>query len=1084
METGKLRQRGMVSVVGNDAGTVLHTDNELNTSTDRAIMQAENPKTLTPTPATNPIETDDPTETSGIRIRNDVENDEQQPQCSGQQNLIEQSEKSTSEVNAMNAQAEKIAARQNSVHSCELRGKIQAGNCCQDEHRRNCATARATSSSISSVFPSISQPAADSVQRCGGMRRPNVSYASAARSSLTRRTLSAEESPSTSKVITGKLSKPPSAVATFHARQKLSKQMTVDETCSPIFLGEEEDCLQPTSNSRIRLKPLLSENQDHRPASVDVLRRPNGHPLGAQDRPRSVDVVVTSKPLRPSASKGPPETAKRKLIKSKSLAQTLSASIPDESTNEASADHGAPARTDEPHYPSPTGNQIPCGYKQSSQPQPISVNLPDEVDEMRPMRELLPERISGAPTLMRVEKHPYPGTVPSRTRQLVRSLAMCGDDDTRLRPPPPPMVNTFASVSSVGVPPRFHRNSSSLSRESSYTDYTADLTEVELRAFIAATLHKNARDRAMILELEQLFTDFVNEFGEQSLKLPPVSSYNRMLIHRVAVLFGLDHNVDNSGKCVVVSKTSKTKTPDFLFASLIQSNVYTDTRRFCPNYVGYMEVGPGDAMQRRAQSFETGYLYPSVDSDVVNPAHTWAQANQRSFEKQPHYSYQMGMVDRSTMMRKAGSFSGVPAIYRSGSGSFENYDRSQMKTGQAHSLASSSHLSPRDPIDETVERFNNASLSDRASQFSYRSTSSNPPSHQVMYQSYPQMMQYPVNEEVIYPPYQQQVYMQPTTMMTPTSVEIYPPQPTIVMPVPQTTVQQQQVPVMQCQPQEQIAQMPQTQLEQSQILSTHPDYVQYSAQHYPTQVMTCAPQQYQSLAHPPSYQTQYQQVIYPHQMVQQQLIQPQQYQPTFVQAPVQNLYQPTVVQAPMSQQYMAQQPVVHVQSPLYQQQAQQVRPRYSAMTMAPVAAQQYVDGAKAEQPATYQPVAYGQWQSTEQYQESTHESETVETSAGTEQTESQVTAPAPVPLQTPIGKTVMAPLSVLVNTEPMYHYSQTSPVMSSMQQQQMLQIQSHSRPLLYRPSPQYTAQQPSVDGGYCSMTQDSLRDSDVAADAQ
>lgn len=49
--------------------------------------------------------------------------------------------------------------------------------------------------------------------------------------------------------------------------------------------------------------------------------------------------------------------------------------------------------------------------------------------------------------------------------------------------------------------------------ESSYTDYTSDLSEMELRAFIAATLHKNARDRAMILELEQLFTDFLNDFG-------------------------------------------------------------------------------------------------------------------------------------------------------------------------------------------------------------------------------------------------------------------------------------------------------------------------------------------------------------------------------------------------------------------------------------------------------------------------------------------------------------------------------------------------------------------------------------------
>ncbi|VDM71784.1 unnamed protein product [Strongylus vulgaris] len=137
-----------------------------------------------------------------------------------------------------------------------------------------------------------------------------------------------------------------------------------------------------------------------------------------------------------------------------------------------------------------------------------------------------------------------------------------------------------------------------------------------------------------------------------------------MLIHRVAVLFGLDHNVDNSGKCVVVSKTSKTKPPDFLFASLIQSNVYTDNRRY-PNYISYMEVGPGDVMQRRAQSFETGYLYPSADPDILNSkrkittkllsmhfeAPTWAQANQRSFEKQPPYSYQMGVMDRGSMMR-------------------------------------------------------------------------------------------------------------------------------------------------------------------------------------------------------------------------------------------------------------------------------------------------------------------------------------------------------------------------------------------------------------------------------------------------
>ncbi|KAK5977529.1 R3H domain-containing 1, partial [Trichostrongylus colubriformis] len=221
-------------------------------------------------------------------------------------------------------------------------------------------------------------------------------------------------------------------------------------------------------------------------------------------------------------------------------------------------------------------------------------------------------------------------------------MAMCGDDDTRLRAPPPPsMLKTYASVAAMGVPSR-HRNSSSLSRESSYTDYPSDLSEMELRAFIAATLHKNPRDRQMILDLEQRFIDFINNFGEQSMKLPPVSSYNRMIIHRLAVLFGLDHNVDNSGKCVVVSKTSKTKQPPFLFASLIQSNVFTDTRRYYNGVWNYEES------ERRAQSFDTGYSVPQVEYETVYQPYSWLQGN-RSFERPQHF-YQMGYVDHGGPM--------------------------------------------------------------------------------------------------------------------------------------------------------------------------------------------------------------------------------------------------------------------------------------------------------------------------------------------------------------------------------------------------------------------------------------------------
>ena len=38
-----------------------------------------------------------------------------------------------------------------------------------------------------------------------------------------------------------------------------------------------------------------------------------------------------------------------------------------------------------------------------------------------------------------------------------------------------------------------------------------------------------------------------------------MTSYHRMLVHRTAAFFGLDHNVDQTGKCVIVNRTSNTR---------------------------------------------------------------------------------------------------------------------------------------------------------------------------------------------------------------------------------------------------------------------------------------------------------------------------------------------------------------------------------------------------------------------------------------------------------------------------------------------------------------------------------------------
>lgn len=45
-----------------------------------------------------------------------------------------------------------------------------------------------------------------------------------------------------------------------------------------------------------------------------------------------------------------------------------------------------------------------------------------------------------------------------------------------------------------------------------------------------------------------------------------MSSYQRMLVHRVAAYFGMDHNVDQTGKSVIINKTSNTRIPEQRFS--------------------------------------------------------------------------------------------------------------------------------------------------------------------------------------------------------------------------------------------------------------------------------------------------------------------------------------------------------------------------------------------------------------------------------------------------------------------------------------------------------------------------------------
>ncbi|XP_048780900.2 cAMP-regulated phosphoprotein 21-like isoform X3 [Ostrea edulis] len=168
--------------------------------------------------------------------------------------------------------------------------------------------------------------------------------------------------------------------------------------------------------------------------------------------------------------------------------------------------------------------------------------------------------------------------------------------------------------------------SSCLSRDSSIDSSPyKDSTGINLEDFIHKTINKSPKDRNMLLKLETDLINFINEPKHHYLKFPQMSSYDRMLVHRIAAYFGLDHNVDQTGKCVIVNKTSNKRIPDFSFKEHIDN----------------LESGPKvkSIIQRENKSLDDrdvrihqsplGFLIYPRNLDKPSLAHTKA----RSFEE-------------------------------------------------------------------------------------------------------------------------------------------------------------------------------------------------------------------------------------------------------------------------------------------------------------------------------------------------------------------------------------------------------------------------------------------------------------------
>ncbi|XP_052446315.1 R3H domain-containing protein 1 isoform X5 [Carassius gibelio] len=180
--------------------------------------------------------------------------------------------------------------------------------------------------------------------------------------------------------------------------------------------------------------------------------------------------------------------------------------------------------------------------------------------------------------------------------KLVRSLAVCEE------PSPPPLRELTHEQEKIHIElsQSFEKDETSIKNEDSEKisekpektdplskktlsrdpsqDYT-DSTGVNLHEFLVNTLKNNPRDRMMLLKLEQEILDFISNIESQKRKFPPMTSYHRMLLHRVAAYFGLDHNVDQTGKSVIINKTSNTRIPDQKFSEHIKDDKTDDFQK-------------------------------------------------------------------------------------------------------------------------------------------------------------------------------------------------------------------------------------------------------------------------------------------------------------------------------------------------------------------------------------------------------------------------------------------------------------------------------------------------------------------------
>ncbi|CAG7836093.1 unnamed protein product [Allacma fusca] len=195
--------------------------------------------------------------------------------------------------------------------------------------------------------------------------------------------------------------------------------------------------------------------------------------------------------------------------------------------------------------------------------------------QQRPTRYINNSTLVGGVNKVNTTRSNSSASNTSKNKSLVRSHAVSEETS-----PPPPDGVSGKVVSSMNnnkngkLRQQSSQQSSSLesslSLDNNFSNEKNCSEDNELLDFIIDTLNRSAKDRTLILRIESDLISFIKDPSRSAHNFPQMTSYQRMLVHRVSGYFHLEHNLDNSATCVVVTKTKGTRVPETRFREYIE----------------------------------------------------------------------------------------------------------------------------------------------------------------------------------------------------------------------------------------------------------------------------------------------------------------------------------------------------------------------------------------------------------------------------------------------------------------------------------------------------------------------------------